>query len=261
MDDPASMGQIGDALGTLAKLAGSAPQRCRPPCRAASPATTITTTSTTTMSASLRAADPGRLVRLLQVDIDGTRVELHPYVSVVRGLEPRLRARLLSVIEGLATGATTESGLVEAHGVLLDLTPETLALLDLGGAAGAAIQPVVRADELPGTAAGPEALARAELHLRRSTIIEALPRSEAAASRADRLRAASEEFLAELDGDAEEGAAGAKAIADLKAIVAERSATRAEAERQALDATADDERAAEAHSAAVAAPHCASPSH
>ena len=192
-------------------------------------------------------------MRLLQVDIDGTRVELHPYVSIVRGLQPELRTRLVEAIAGLARGSTSGlRGLVEAHGVMLDLTPETLALLELGSG-DAAIEPIVRSADLPFTALGPDAMARVELRRQQAALTEALEAAQEAAARAERLRAASEESLAELEGTAEEDSEGAKARDELRAIVAARSAERVRAEAVATEAATEDGRAAELHAAAVAA--------
>jgi hypothetical protein len=95
-------------------------------------------------------------MRLLQIDAgDGTAIDLHPYVSVVRGLAPDLRDRVLETVAALPRGeAPSVRGLVEAHGVFLDLLPSTLALLDLNSAE---LDVVVRAKDLPGSAMSPAA--------------------------------------------------------------------------------------------------------
>lgn len=94
-------------------------------------------------------------MRVLRVDLPGGPLELHPCVTVVRGLGPVDRAALVEVFAELPRGAAPRGGLVEAHGVLLPLTPDTLELLDLRDGPAA----VVRAADLPGAAAGGEAVA------------------------------------------------------------------------------------------------------
>jgi hypothetical protein len=86
-------------------------------------------------------------VRLLQVNLGaGEIVDLHPYVSVVSGFGDARHRTIIETVRGLAAGRATVEGLVEAHGVFLDLTPDNLALLDLDGAD---LDPVVRAPDLP----------------------------------------------------------------------------------------------------------------
>jgi hypothetical protein len=59
-------------------------------------------------------------------------IDLHPNVSVVSGLDDEGRRRLIDTIVGLSRGRVTgPPGLLEAHGVLFDLTPEMLAILDI----------------------------------------------------------------------------------------------------------------------------------
>jgi hypothetical protein len=88
---------------------------------------------------------------VIQLRKSGLVLDLHPFVSVVRGLEGSLRDELINA--GLA-------GLVEAHGVVLDLTPDALALLDLHES----LDVVVRREDLPGRPVPPsvEALAEAQ---------------------------------------------------------------------------------------------------
>jgi hypothetical protein len=74
-------------------------------------------------------------MRLLQIDPNGsetTALDLHPMITVVTGLTPSGRDLVLRVARSLGAGSDPGlGGLVEAHGVLLDLNRETLDLLDL----------------------------------------------------------------------------------------------------------------------------------
>jgi hypothetical protein len=97
-------------------------------------------------------------VRLLQLDPEGPLpsgdptpddavLDLHPRVSVVTGLSEAGRARVLRALTALSRGGDPGcAGLVEAHGVILDLDASTLALLGLD----TDLDVVVRADDLPG---------------------------------------------------------------------------------------------------------------
>src|SRR5688572_30365278 len=105
-------------------------------------------------------------MRVLRLDLGEHRIELHPFVTVVRGLTPELRERLLEVMAGLPAGQSTVGGLIEAHGVLLDLAPANLAVLDLTER----LEVVVGSDDLPranggrpGAATGAVAAARARV--------------------------------------------------------------------------------------------------
>ena len=58
-------------------------------------------------------------------------IDLHPHVTVLTGLSDEQRTALATTIAGLATGhLTAATGLVEAHGVLFDLTPALLAAIE-----------------------------------------------------------------------------------------------------------------------------------
>jgi hypothetical protein len=89
-------------------------------------------------------------MRLLQLTLDpdrGRELDLHPALTVVSGLEDRDRQRLVRVVTAIAKGDDPGcSGLVEAHGVVLDLSLDALGLLDTG----AEIDPLVRRRDLPG---------------------------------------------------------------------------------------------------------------
>ena len=96
-------------------------------------------------------------MRLLQLSFetdDSAAIDLHPMLSVVQGLDERMRARLVATVTAVAAGATPPCrGVVEAHGVRLPLDEANLALLDVGGDH----DPVVRRSDLPGAIPeGPE---------------------------------------------------------------------------------------------------------
>lgn len=103
-------------------------------------------------------------MRLLQLDPEGPRpsgeapedavLDLHPRVSVVTGLGGAGRERVLRALTALPRGADPGcAGLVEAHGIILDLDAATLALLGLD--AGTDRDVVVRSADLPSPGSAP----------------------------------------------------------------------------------------------------------
>jgi hypothetical protein len=98
-------------------------------------------------------------MRLLRLDggSSGPTVDLHPFFTVIRGLGGPARQEVLAALRALPTGSDPGMrGLLEAHGVLLDLDVDTLRLLDLHSQ----LDPVVRHTDLleggpPPPAAGP----------------------------------------------------------------------------------------------------------
>lgn len=74
-------------------------------------------------------------MRLLQIDPNGseaTALDFHPMVTVVTGLTPSGRDIVLRVARSLTVAQDPgAAGLLEAHGVLLDLDRESLELLDI----------------------------------------------------------------------------------------------------------------------------------
>lgn len=74
-------------------------------------------------------------MRILQIDPSdtGTKViDLHPRLSAVVGMSDEDRARFCDVVRAISGGGTAgASGLLEAHGILLDLNDDNLAMLDL----------------------------------------------------------------------------------------------------------------------------------
>lgn len=72
-------------------------------------------------------------MRILRLRVDSRRiVDLHPTISVVHRLEPEQAAMLRRGVCAIAGGlAPTGDGLLEAHGLLFDVTQADLDLLDL----------------------------------------------------------------------------------------------------------------------------------
>lgn len=74
-------------------------------------------------------------MRLLQLNPDGTEesaLDFHPIITVVNGLGVGGREVVIRAITEMARGRDPGiGGLLEAHGVMLDLTPDTLSLLDV----------------------------------------------------------------------------------------------------------------------------------
>src|SRR3954453_8994716 len=108
-------------------------------------------------------------MRVVRLDIDGERLELHPYVTVLRGLHRGLRAQVVLALGALASGRAVADGTVEAYGVFLDLSEAALAMLDLGTPGIDGLDLVVRADDLPG-AVGVGGLVRNDLDRRRERV-------------------------------------------------------------------------------------------
>jgi hypothetical protein len=93
-------------------------------------------------------------MRLLQLQLDGAQsdaLDFHPMMTIVRGLDPAMRSRLVAAV--CALPAATDPGvpgLIESHGVLFDLTVENLQLMGLG----LDLDPLIRRNDLPGAHPG-----------------------------------------------------------------------------------------------------------
>jgi hypothetical protein len=88
-----------------------------------------------------------RLVRFEDRD-DGVAIELHPLITVVSGLSDAARKRLDAAAQAIPAGSDPGArGAVEVHGVMLELSRETLELLEL---ADPDLDVVIRANDLPG---------------------------------------------------------------------------------------------------------------
>lgn len=115
----------------------------------------------------------GRGMRVLRVDDPEPgrpSLDLHPYLTVVHGLPEAARRRVVEVVASAAAGIDPGvGGLVEAHGLVLELDGRTLRTLDLD----AEIDVVVRPDDLPVGASHAEPLAGSEVEQARAAMAEA----------------------------------------------------------------------------------------
>ena len=98
-------------------------------------------------------------MRLLQLATAPQRlIDLHPNLTVVAGLDDADRKRLSETITGLARGtAPGTAGLLEAHGVLFDLSDEMVEVLEV---VAPDLRPVVTASDLPTVGRDPRARER-----------------------------------------------------------------------------------------------------
>ncbi len=133
-------------------------------------------------------------MRLLRLMNDDFALEFHPYVTVVTGLDEAARQAVVDGIEALPRGEVGElSGLVESHGVVLDLESESLRLLEMDNTE---VEVVVTADGLPGNG-GPTGVPEvSDLELDRAAIGEEI---EAAETEVLRQREAVEQAQAAVD--------------------------------------------------------------
>ena len=71
-----------------------------------------------------------RLLRLHDHAPEGADIELHPRLSIVSGLAPAARERLVTALAALPVGGAGAlagfSGEVEVNGIILDLDAESL---------------------------------------------------------------------------------------------------------------------------------------
>lgn len=181
-------------------------------------------------------------MRLLQLATpSGDTLDLHPRVSVVRGLSPASRDALLSTVRGLTSPETVHAarGLLEAHGVIFDLDPAAIRALDLDGAG---IDPVVSGGDLP---AETQSVDLRELRAKErefAAIVaqvaekaEAETQARAAVDRASAALARARAERAEADSDLGSGLTRVEALtAKLERLEAERVA----AERDVAEAAA-----------------------
>lgn len=154
-----------------------------------------------------------KVLQLRDATGDGAPVQLHPQITLVRGLDPARRAWLVDVLGRLAGGRDLPAaGELDAHGIRFDLDDASLALLGLDEP----VRAVVTAADLPGhdpvlvAAAG----ARTEAARRREELGGRLDaaRRDLAAAVADRDEAASlHEELERGEGAARDAMAAAAA--------------------------------------------------
>ncbi len=90
-------------------------------------------------------------MRILRLVDDGAfAVEFHPYITVVAGLSVEQRDRIARAFSEAAIGRTSDlRGLIEVHGVVLDLDEHALDLLELDDSE---VQTSLFAEDLPGNA-------------------------------------------------------------------------------------------------------------
>jgi hypothetical protein len=88
-----------------------------------------------------------RLLELRTNGVGSPTLEFHPNLTVVYGMSPEGRDRVIDAVASLPGGvAGGLGGLVEAHGILFDLSDETLDILGMNEW----VDVVVRAEDLPG---------------------------------------------------------------------------------------------------------------
>ncbi len=124
-----------------------------------------------------------KLVRYVD-PVSGLTLHLHPQVNVIRGLPSEARARLLSNLAAMPKGGPlTATGTVEVHGVTLDLTVDTLQLLELDEP----VDVVVHRWDVPGAEderpEGPDPEQEAELSAALAAEGDASHKAEEAAAR------------------------------------------------------------------------------
>ena len=98
-------------------------------------------------------------MRVLQINPNGSEasaLDLHPTISVVTGLGPSGRDLVVQAFRAMAQGTDPGcGGLLEAHGVLFDLTAETIGMLDLSARDGVIVGP----DDIAGVGSAASPLA------------------------------------------------------------------------------------------------------
>ena len=199
-------------------------------------------------------------MRVLRLDLRAGALELHPLVTVVRGLAPAARAELVDVLDGVPAGRAPVTGLVEAHGVLLDLSADTLALLDLSDP----LPVVVTAADLPGTPTpDTSGLAAARATVRDADV--ALAAAEAVVAEVEaRVESLRGTLAAAGGGEAGDGsarlvvprataAAGAARRTEAEAVAERAASAFAAAEQDVLDAEAESVAARERRAGATRA--------
>lgn len=91
-------------------------------------------------------------MRILRLVDDDFVLEFHPYITVVESLDEARRDAVTEAFQQAALGrASALRGLLEVHGVVLDLDDRSLALLELGNDE---VETCVWASDLPGGVSG-----------------------------------------------------------------------------------------------------------
>jgi len=108
-------------------------------------------------------------MRVLQINPNGSEasaLDLHPTISVVTGLGDGGRALIRRAFEEMSKGRDPGcGGLLEAHGVLFDLSAEAISMLDLTARVGVVITPedIASVGESLRRGAGPPTFDRAQI--------------------------------------------------------------------------------------------------
>lgn len=125
-------------------------------------------------------------MRLLQLATGPDELlDLHPNLTVVTGLGDDAHRKLIAAVAGLARAeAAPGGGLLEAHGVLFDLDPAMLAVLELDADG---LDPIVRPGQLPGQ---PISVDARELRAREQAFNELLAQISALVERQAQARSA-----------------------------------------------------------------------
>lgn len=90
-----------------------------------------------------------RLIQLLADDSEGSELDFHPMITVVSDLTTAAHDRVVRAFRALpGAGVPGSGGLLEAHGVLLDLSSETLEMLGMASDIDNVVSPldIVRVD-------------------------------------------------------------------------------------------------------------------
>jgi hypothetical protein len=164
-------------------------------------------------------------MRILRLDLDsGEELDLHPYVTVLGGLDPGLRRRVIDQVARLSRGdAEGIAGLVEAHGMLIEITPQRVTSLGLPEHADV----IVEADQLPGArVVASDTAEHAEQRSLRDKVAAVEAELSRLTSEISRVAAEMERRTVELDD--------ARRSVDEFAVTAHEAAVRAVAEAEAL---------------------------
>jgi hypothetical protein len=153
-------------------------------------------------------------VRVLRLDLSEGTLDLHPFVTVVRGCSPAEREELLAALADVPRGVARVTGLIESHGVLLDLDDDNLALLELATDLDIVVSPqdLPNADSLDATsvAAAERALgeARAQLSAAEAHLVAALASRDEAWDALEAVEREVEEMTAPEAADADDAEPG-----------------------------------------------------
>ncbi len=176
-------------------------------------------------------------MRLIQLDPNGSdesALDLHPMITVITGVDQAARQRIVDSVSALPRGADPGMrGLVEAFGIMLDLTPEVLAMLDLHSD----LDVVVRASDVPPAQAGSASPAGATVRVSVEQFLADAPEGRHAELDVARKGQEDARVALEIFRDS-----ASRASDDLSVVTSRRQ--RAEA---ALGALRDQEEAAESH--------------